>query len=135
MFLLFRSHGKSPSFTTIWGICLSFFPTTKQAIPWLVASKNWVKSPTEICNYGLGPPTCKPFKRSRNQLLLMARIPAPVDTGSLSHYLQGFYTSHVVTRISEPSTVSTIHLGTCIQSNIPSMGSRLWGKLVPSIKD
>ena len=33
------------------------------------------------------------------------RNPAPVEVGSLSHYLQWFYASQVVSRISEPSTV------------------------------
>ena len=33
---------------------------------------------------------------------------APVEVGSFSHYLQGFFTSQVVSRISEPSTVLKI---------------------------
>ena len=33
----------------------------------------------------------------------------PVEVGSSFHYLQGFYTSQVVSRISEPSTVVVFH--------------------------
>ena len=64
----------------------------------------WAKQRGELTIWAMEIPVCwGSFIEGSLKVLLMA----PVEVGSLSHDLKGFYTSQVVSRISEPSTVAS----------------------------
>ena len=62
---------------------------------------------TELHTISAGSAACTMDKNGFFLLipLMVQKSGYPVEVGSLSHYLQGFYTPQVVSRISEPSRV------------------------------